>query len=283
MLSFNQITKSIVGIAMLAVVAGTISCGKKKGGGGSVATAPTNCESGTSCTVGQTYASGVFFRSAVGQANFGNNQNILTKLAFYAKNSAGLNLTTNPVIYNNGPFDVTGTVRIADGRYYGVSSTAQRAVAFFGIQFEFGIGTPQYNYGQEYWYPCGYNDPYCNGNGGGYNPPTYNPPTNCNQYQGGCNNNYSCNVPVGDYTVTTIQSGTWNGGNGYGYSSESFSNLKIRFVSGGNTVDATFTQGSLQSNNSGYTNGTTTGSSVLRGTMVINSVNNQACNRSVQF
>lgn len=276
MVSFKQMTKTIVGIAVLGLLAGTISCGKKKGGGGSTATAP-NCEAGNTCTVGQTYASGVFFRSAVGQANLGNNQNVLAKLAFYAKNTAGLNLNTNPVTYSNGPFDVTGTVRIADGRYYGVSSTAQRAVAFFNIQFDFGFSTPQYTYGQDYyWYPCGYSNPDC-GNGSGYYPP---PTNNCQTYgncNGGGNNNY-CTIPAGDYSVTTTQSGNWNGGN---YNRESFNNLRIRFVSGGNVVDATFTQGYLQA--SGYNNGTNNGSSVLRGTMVINSVNNQSCNRSVSF
>lgn len=279
MLSFKKITK-IVGISALAFLAGSmISCGKKSGGG-SVATPPANCEAGNTCTVGQSYASGVYFRSGVGQANFGNNQNMLAKLAFYGKDAAGLNMTASPITYR-GLFDVTGTIRVADGRYYGVSSTATRMVSGFGFSFEIGLGTPSYSYprGQDYWYPCGYNDPYCDD--GGYQPP---PPT-CQQY-GTCNPTYpnnpgygNCAIPVGDYAVTTIQSGTWN--SGYNYGNESFTNLKIRFVYGGTTVDATFSQGSLQ--NSQYNNATTTGTSILRGRMVINSVNNVQCNQTVQF
>lgn len=290
MLSFNKTVKMIVGISALALVAGSvISCGKKKGGGGGpAATAPaTNCEAGTTCTVGQNYASGVYFRSAVGQANYGNNQNILAKLAFFGKTATGLNMTGNPVVYN-GAFDVTGTMRLADGRYYGVSSTATRMVSFFNIQFDFGLSTPNYNsypvsQQNQYWIPCGYNNPNCNG--GGYQPPTYTPPSCPYSNPSYCNNNpgygSQCTIPVGDYTVTTIASGNFTSGNGYGYSNESFSNLKIRFTSGGNVVEATISQGTLQP--STYTNGTTTASHIMRGQMLIHSVNSQQCNQTVQF
>ncbi|MCC6138629.1 MAG: hypothetical protein IT287_08345 [Bdellovibrionaceae bacterium] len=284
MLSFKQTIKTLVGISALALVAGSIvSCGKKKSSGGTAATAPANCETGADCTVGQNYASGVYFRSAVGQANYGNSQNILAKLAFFGKTASGLNANSNPVVYN-GAFDVTGTIRLADGRYYGVSSTATRMVSFFNLQVDFGLQVPSYTAGYSYWIPCGYNNPNCNG-GGGYTPPpvTY-PPTCPNQNTGGCNPNTGygqCAIPVGDYTVTTITSGNYTSANTYGYNNDSFTNLKIRFTSGGNVVDATIAQGTLQP--SQYTNGTTTASHLLRGRMVINTVNNQQCNQTVQF
>ncbi len=277
---FSNTIKTIAGIIVFATLATTtISCGKKKGGGGgSTATAP-DCTT-TACTVGQGYASGVFFRSVVGQGSM-YNKSVVAKMAFFGQNAAGLNMNTNPVTYN-GAFVATGTMRFADGAYYGVSSTSTRSVAGFGFGIEFGISIPGfntgYNYGygnnyqtgQGYYYPCGYNDPYCNG--GGTTQPCYN------QY--GCNGGggtSQCTIPAGDYSVTTIAAGNYSSGNGY-YSQESFSGLKLRFTYGSTIVDATINQGQLQ----GLSNGTTS-SHTLRGQMVINTVNNVACNQSVQF
>lgn len=277
MLSFNKNMKAIVGIAIFAAVA-TVGCGKSKGGGGGTAATAPDCTT-SACTVGQGYASGVFFRSVQGQGR-GNNKSALAKLAFFGQNSAGLNMSTNPVTYN-GAFVATGTMRFTDGAYYGVSSTATRATAGFGFTFDIGFSMPNYNYnngynsGGGYYYPCGYNDPYCNGGGHNYPQPCLG--SNC----AGGGNYGQCAIPAGDYSVTTVAAGNFSMGNsgyGYGYGQESFTNLKLRFTSGGTVVDASINQGQLN----GVSNGTTS-VSTLRGQMVITSVNNVQCNQTVQF
>lgn len=295
MFTIKKITRTVVEMSVLAVLAGTImSCGKKKAGSAAVATAPAaNCDVNGTCTVGQNYASGVYFRTAIGQARYGNNQSVVAKFAFYGKNAAGLNMTSNPVTYS-GAFDVTGTVRLSDGQYYGVSTTATRMVSnSVNFSLNAGFTLPSWqinagygygggynggnNYGGGYYLPCrtncyggGYNGGYNGGNNGGYN----------GGYNGGNNGGYGgqCQIPVGDYTVTTVQSGNYNSSNGYN-NTESFTNLKIRFQSGSTIVDATIPQGYLQS---GYQQQSSS-SHILRGQMVINTVNNQQCNQRIQF
>lgn len=286
MMSFNKSIKAIVGIAVFAMLATTISCGKKKGGGGAVATAP-DCLEGSACTVGQSYASGVFFRSVVGQG-YGSNKTVIAKLAFFGQTASGLNLNTNPVTYN-GAFVATGTMRLTDGSYSGVLNSSTRAVANFGFGIEFGVTIPGLNFGGNYnnggytngsggyytaggyWVPCGYYSTNC----GGYRPPQPPPPQPCYGSNCGGGGYNQCNIPAGDYTVTTVASGNYRSG---GYNSESFTGLKLRLTSGSTIVDATINQGQVQ----GFSNATTT-SHTLRGQMVINTVNNVQCNQSVQF
>ncbi len=298
MLSSAKQAKTILGMSVMALMAFSfISCGKKSSGGGG-ASAPPVCDVNGVCTVGQNYASGVYFRTAIGTASYVSNQNLIAKFAFYGKTAAGLNMNSNPVTYN-GAFDVTGTVRVGVGAVAtGVSALADRQVSNFNINLQAGYGLPQWqlngsinggigtqgayqiNYGTgsggSYYIPCGYYSTNCNG-GGGYRPPTtgyppgsYQPPYN----QG--NGNTACTIPAGDYTVTTVQSGNYTSQTGF--SSETFTGLKIRFQSGANVVDATINTGYVYSSG---VNSTT--SHIMSGTMVVQTVNNQQCNQSIQF
>jgi len=290
MIVFKKTTRTL-GMSLVALVAlSLISCGKKSSGGGS-ATAPV-CDANGTCTVGQTYASGVYFRTGVGQAAYYNNQNIIARFAFFGKDSAGLNMSANPVTYN-GTFDVTGTVRVGAGAYTGVSSLATRNVSNISLSLNAGVSVPQlslaysgsfgnggsyavqYNTGGSYYLPCGYNSTNCNG--GGYYPQpqpcTYQ---GCTQYppSGGT----QCIIPAGDYSVSTTQSGNFVTQTNYYGNSESFNNLKIRFQSGSTVVDATYYNGTLTASNSGSTS-----NHIMRGTLVINTINGQQCNQALQL
>lgn len=295
MFAIKKQTKTLLGMSMVAFVAlSLISCGKKSNNGGGSATAPV-CDASGNCTVGQTYASGVYFRTGVGQAPYFNNQNIVARLAFFGKTSSGLNMSANPVTYN-GAFDVTGSVRVGAGTYTGVSTLATRNVSNLSLSLNTGFSIPQFNASYSgsigsggsynlqyssggYYIPCGYNNPTC---GGGYVPPR---PTPCSYqgcgsqqppYGGGAGN--QCVIPAGDYTVTTIQSGTYSTQSNYYGLQESFSGLKVRIQSGSTVAEATFTNGSLSASTS------SAGSThILRGQMVINTVNNQQCNQAIQF
>lgn len=294
MFAIKKQTKTLLGMSMVALVAlSLISCGKKSNNGGS-ATAPV-CDASGNCTVGQTYASGVYFRTGVGQAQYYNNQNIVARLAFFGKTTSGLNMTANPVTYS-GAFDVTGSVRIGAGTYTGVSSLATRNVSNLSLSINTGFSIPQFsasysgsigsagNYSLQYssggyYIPCGYNNPTCSG--GGYVPqPAPCPYQGCGSQQPpyGGGSSSQCVIPAGDYTVTTTQSGTYSTQSNYYGLQESFSGLKIRFQSGSTVVDATFSSGSLSASTD-----STVSTHILRGQMVINTVNNQQCNQAVQF
>jgi hypothetical protein len=301
MKSFQQISKILVGVSALALMTGTISCGKKKGGGGTVATPPTttDCQT-TDCTVGQQYASGVFLRNGVGQANYGQNQNIIIKLGFYGKDASGLQMKQTPVVYN-GAVDVTGTARLSDGRYYGVSSTSTRMVSALSLSFDIDLGfggstngnayNVNYNSngGDSYYLPCGYNG--C-GNGHKYPTPKYPKKKKYPKKRPGCQAKYKncptqpqpaqCLIPIGDYTVETVQSGQWKTRAYDGRAT--FSNLKVRFRSGDLTVEASFTQGYFDKYASQIGGGQpTTSGDIIRGNMIVHSINGQACDDRVNF
>lgn len=280
MKAFMSYRHAVVGLAALALVF-TVSCGSKKGGGGTATPADTNASSGdcststSKCKLGQKYSSGVFLGAGTGENQYGYDQNISLYLGFFAKDAKAVDKDDDYVSYN-GDVTANGTLKIAKGAYGALTKPAPErmisALTFdFYIDF-FGGGGNNNDY--DYSYPdYGYNDDYY---GGGNNCPSYG----CNQPCYSCGNDdydddynsSQCKLPNGTYKVATTTAGDWYDG----YYSQ-VSNLKLKITGSSKTIVATFNGYLEQGYNGSTSNGT------LSGTLQFQTVNGKTCNLPVVF
>lgn len=255
----------------------TVACGGSKGGSAAPA-ASAQCINGE-CPVGQYVAGfGNFQGRGTGRAYVNGAQGqetmLMTVASFTNTNNAqqynnNYNYNYNQQ-YNSGSVSLSGSVNVRAGYALMLSQTSSNrspsAVCYdsYGA-YDCYTGIAINSYQQTSYTNNQYCDPrfYVCGNTGS------NGVYGSNGTYGG-----SCQIPVGDYTITTISQGTSSGSSYYGGSS-SFSNVRIR-LTGPATIEATINNGSL---------GTAYGNQIGRfsGSMTIQTMNNVQCNTSVQI
>lgn len=286
MTTYKSLIKGAVfGVATVAIAMST-ACGKKKGGGAASSAGSAVCVAGN-CQIGQAYdvpgmGKMTFVGNGTGSGQVNGQQGLQTvRLVVSAFSNSQSNYGGL-----NGSMALSGTMSVRAG--YGLMQTTSafpRIPAQVSVGFNYGGVSVGYNsggYNNGYYAPTYYQEPIVydprlqqqyNYTGVNNQSQCYSNPQLCQGNGGYYGGGSNCQLPVGDYTITTRNQGSGSGYNGQ----VTIQSVQVRLTrsGGGATLDATFT-GTLMSNN--YYGGQNGSAGTLNGTLML-----QQCGTSIQI